>query len=71
MITVYPNPLRHNATALLTFRGAPFMPVQWSLTGAGTLSSIDWRTDSRGIAKAVFTPSSPDQVATVEVSYGD
>jgi hypothetical protein len=70
MIDVYPNPMPSDTSAFVIFRGIPLMNITWTLTGDGALTQADSRTDARGVAKAIFTPSSPDQTVLVEVTYG-
>ena len=53
----------------VVFLGRPNARLTWALVGNGTLTQVDDFADSRGVGKALFTPSEGGQIVTVEVSY--
>lgn len=68
-ISIYPNPVQADASALVVFRGKPSRKLVWELVGVGELKEADLSTDKRGIAKAVFFPAAADQTVTVRITY--
>jgi hypothetical protein len=70
-ITIHPQAIRPDATAVAVLRGPANVSVIWSLTGAGTLTHASERTDGQGIATALFTPSAADQTAIISAQYAE
>lgn len=70
MLTVFPQEVKADATALVIFTGPPFVSVSWSLTGSGALTPNSTMTDAAGTASAVYTPGAPGDHPVVEVTHG-
>lgn len=68
-ITVYPAPVRADASALVVFSGPADRSLAWSLDGPGTLTPLSLSTDRNGQAAARYTPSGIGS-ATISVEYG-
>lgn len=69
MLQAYPEVIRSDSSAIVVFKGPPNTKLVWALTGVGTLTQADEKSDIRGVGKAVFTPGAADQKATIQVTY--
>lgn len=70
MITLYPQRVHADATALVIYKGTPARTLTWQLTGSGTLTPINTYTDVNGQAAAKYTPGSPGDTVTIGVTCG-
>jgi hypothetical protein len=71
-ISARPSAVAVDASSLITFFGPPNTPVEWAVSGNGTLQPIHVQTDENGVAVARLEPSgSVGDVITVTVRYLD
>lgn len=69
LVAYPPNPSA-DGTALVVFAGPPNVAVEWSLVGSGSLAPQGASTDARGVAGAVYTPTTAGDVVTISVTHG-
>lgn len=68
MISVWPSTVREDASALVVYLGKPSRPVQWTLTGGGTLAAIHTVTTDAGVAAARYTPAAGSAGTAASIS---
>lgn len=69
-IDVYPANPQVTATALIIFTGPPYVAVEWTLTGPGTIDAHSGYTNEVGQASAKFTPYAAGDLVVVSVRHG-
>lgn len=69
-LTSYPASPSVDGTALVVYVGAPNVAVEWALMGNGFLTPQSDSTDARGVAGAIYEPTTAGDVVSITVTAG-
>jgi hypothetical protein len=63
-----PGRVAQDGTSMCTFRGDPWVTVEWTLTGPGTLTPFSPCTNASGVAQAKYEPGGAPVGTVVEIT---